>query len=195
MPESMRHAPCPPTHSDRSFPLGDGRGGLLKREVFVPGRTTVQHIPHFGYVSLFPLLLNAINGTSSHIEPAMQLLADRRRVWSPHGLRSLSRQDLYYRRGNAPGDKAYWRGNVWLPINYLALRALSALEVEGSGPSARAGELRVALRARLVRAVLGEWEPSLTLWENYDDQTGAGDFTPGFTGWSSLILLIMTDKY
>jgi hypothetical protein len=42
----------------------------------------------------------------------LDLLRDPERIWSPHGLRSLSAKDRFYQVDNAPGDAPYWRGYV-----------------------------------------------------------------------------------
>ena len=39
------------------------------------------------------------------------------------------------------------------------------------------------------------WQTDHMFWEMYDQETGKGIGTKGFTGWTSLILLIMTDSY
>ena len=112
---------------------------------------------------------------------------------------------------NAPGDAPYWRGSVWMPVNFLALRALShyakhptaSRELQGL-----ANETYAQLRANLLATVLGGWEnPSRgkegqgeggtegSLWEHYDDKTGRGLRSHPFTGWTALILNIMAEQY
>jgi len=49
---------------------------------------------------------------------------DPTQLWSPHGLRSLSASDPLYQVENNPGDEPYWRGHIWVNVNYLALAAL-----------------------------------------------------------------------
>lgn len=49
---------------------------------------------------------------------------DPAQLWSPHGLRSLSASDPFYQVENNPGDEPYWRGHIWVNVNYLALAAL-----------------------------------------------------------------------
>ena len=49
---------------------------------------------------------------------------DSTQLWSPHGLRSLSASDPFYQVENNPGDEPYWRGHIWVNVNYLALAAL-----------------------------------------------------------------------
>jgi mannosyl-oligosaccharide glucosidase len=45
-------------------------------------------------------------------------MLDERQLLSEDGLRSLSKADISY--GTLDN---YWRGPVWMPINYLVLRA------------------------------------------------------------------------
>jgi mannosyl-oligosaccharide glucosidase len=39
-------------------------------------------------------------------------------LWSDDGIRSLSISDNLYGKGDN-----YWRGAIWMPINYMILRA------------------------------------------------------------------------
>ena len=45
-------------------------------------------------------------------------------LWSEFGLRSLSARDPLYMKYNTQHDPPYWRGQVWININFLACRAL-----------------------------------------------------------------------
>lgn len=74
---------------------------------------------HEGYVSLFPFLLGLLGTTHAHLPAVLDLIADEERLWSPHGIRSLSRQDALYGT-----DEDYWRGAVWVNVNYLVVARL-----------------------------------------------------------------------
>ncbi|CAN0472532.1 unnamed protein product, partial [Ectocarpus sp. 8 AP-2014] len=68
---------------------------------------------------------------------------DSTQLWSPHGLRSLSASDPFYQVENNPGDEPYWRGHIWVNVNYLALAALTHYsQVEGPFRRTRAGSTR-----------------------------------------------------
>jgi mannosyl-oligosaccharide glucosidase len=78
---------------------------------------------HKGYISIFPFLLGLMKPDDPKLGKILDLISDEEHIWSPHGLRSLSKQDPYYGTG-----ENYWRSPVWMPINYLAV---SQLKVSG----------------------------------------------------------------
>ena len=110
-------------------------------------------------------------------------------------LRSLHKSDKFYQRENAPGDAPYWRGYIWMPINYLALQALHTYAAL-PGPHQRACEKAYTeLRANLLRTVLASYTETGFFWEQYDDKTGAGRRSHPFTGWTALVVNIMGEVY
>lgn len=48
------------------------------------------------------------------------------------------------------------------------------------------------LRTNLVENVFREWERTGFAWEQYNPETGVGQRTQHFTGWTSLVVKIMT---
>lgn len=71
--------------------LPDGRrvtaGDLQRVETGAP--PSLQLVPQFGYISLFPLLMRLIPPGSPVLGRQLKLLRDERRLWTPYGLRSL----------------------------------------------------------------------------------------------------------
>ena len=60
------------------------------------------------------------------------------------------------------------------------------------GPQkARATNIYTSLRKNLVENVFNEWERTGFAWEQYNPETGAGQRTQHFTGWTSLVVKIM----
>jgi mannosyl-oligosaccharide glucosidase len=118
-------SPCPASHPHFLFPLGDGQGGLLMRKRW-RGRhkARVGFVQHVGYVSLFPLLLKLLPADAPQLGAILDALTDPAQLWSKHGLRSLSAADRFHGVENAPGDAPYWRGPIWVNLNYLALSGL-----------------------------------------------------------------------
>ena len=74
---------------------------------------------HKGYLSLFPFLLEHLPPTSEHLGHILDLLHDPEHLWSPFGIRSLSASHPEFGKG-----ENYWKGPIWIQMNYLALRAL-----------------------------------------------------------------------
>jgi mannosyl-oligosaccharide glucosidase len=74
---------------------------------------------HKGYISLFPFLTGLVDKDSKRLGAILDLIEDEEELWSPYGLRSLSKNDEFYHTA-----EDYWRGPVWMPINYLAVSQL-----------------------------------------------------------------------
>ncbi|KAM9236603.1 mannosyl-oligosaccharide glucosidase [Leptosomus discolor] len=148
-----------------------------------------------GYVSLFPLLLQLLRPDSPRLPAVLAAMRGERQLWTPFGLRSLARDSPFYHRHNTQHDPPYWRGSVWVNINYLALRALHGY-AEAEGPQReRAAELYRELRANLVANVYRQFAESGFLWEHYSDSTGRGQGCRPFAGWSALVVLVMAEDY
>ena len=77
------------------------------------------HVCDKGYLSLFPFLLGLLPPDSPHLGPILDMLRDPEHLWSPYGLRSLSASHPEFGQG-----ENYWKGPIWVQMNYLALRSL-----------------------------------------------------------------------
>jgi hypothetical protein len=51
------------------------------------------------------------------------------------------------------------------------------------------------IRHRLIDSVYKNWRLDHVFWEQYNDQTQLGQMTHPFTGWTTLIVLIMSETY
>ena len=61
-----------------------------------------------------------------------------------------------------------------------------------TGPHQKqAREIYTKLRTNLVENVFREWEKTGFAWEQYNPETGDGQRTQHFTGWTSLVVNIM----
>ncbi len=78
-----------------------------------------QFVCHKGYISLFPFLLGLLEPESPHLGSILDLIRDPNELWSPYGIRSLSKSHPLFGQ-----DENYWRGPIWVQMNYLALSAL-----------------------------------------------------------------------
>lgn len=74
---------------------------------------------HKGYISIFPFLLGLLPPDSPKLPAILDLLGDEEQLWSEFGIRSLSKSDEFYGTG-----ENYWRGPIWMNINYLAVKEL-----------------------------------------------------------------------
>ncbi|KAF5915072.1 hypothetical protein HPG69_003573 [Diceros bicornis minor] len=155
----------------------------------------LQYVDALGYVSLFPLLLRLLDPNSSRLGPLLDVLGDSRHLWSPFGLRSLAASSPFYGQRNSEHDPPYWRGAVWLNVNYLALGALHHYGHLKGPHQARAAKLHSELRANVVSNVRRQYQATGFLWEQYSDRDGRGMGCRPFHGWTTLVLLVMAEDY
>ncbi|KAJ7285598.1 glycoside hydrolase [Mycena rebaudengoi] len=149
------------------------------------------HVCHQGYLSMFPLFLGLLPPSSPHLGPMLDALSDPEQLWSPYGLRSLSAAHPEFGQG-----ENYWKGPVWVQMNYLALRSLYKKYAAEEGPyQARSQEIYRQLRKNIIDNVFKEYERTGYVWEQYDALTGEGKRSHPFTGWTSLVTLILAETY
>lgn len=178
----------PPGQPRHQFPVA-----RLVRSV---GRApSLQFVNALGYVSLFPFLLHILTPDSPKLEFILKDMRNPNRLWTPYGLRSLSRTDPLYMKRNTEHDAPYWRGAIWININYLAVRALHHYgNLEGPYQEKAAG-LYQELRTNLINNVYRQYTDTGYIWEQYNDGTGRGQGSHPFTGWSALTVLMMAEQY
>lgn len=152
-----------------------------------------QFVPHYGYVSLFPLLLQLIPNDATELGNVIEKLRDEKELWTNSGLRSLSANSTIYQKYNTEHDPPYWRGAIWININYLAINALRKYKEAGGPYSVIAGETADLLKSAVAQNIVKQYYDSGYLFEQYDDVTGQGKGCHPFTGWTALLAL-MGDK-
>ncbi|RHZ88789.1 hypothetical protein Glove_21g288 [Diversispora epigaea] len=149
------------------------------------------HVCHKGYMSLFPMLLGLLPNDSPKLGSILDLMYNPNELWSPYGLRSLSKSDKYFNTG-----ENYWVGPVWININYLTLSSLYKNYAAKSGPyQSKAKIIYNELRTNIITNVFNNFEKTGYVWEQYSSIDGDGKRSHPFTGWTSLVTLIMAEKY
>lgn len=85
----------------------------------------------------------------------MNLIYDPERLWTEYGVRSLSLSDEYYGEG-----ENYWRGPIWININYMILDSLSYYYEVSKSEDVKelCQQIYKELRQNIVENVYEQWE-------------------------------------
>ncbi|XP_016840583.1 mannosyl-oligosaccharide glucosidase GCS1 [Nasonia vitripennis] len=149
----------------------------------------------FGYVSLFPFILCIVDPNSYQLQKILQDLEKPEFLWTNYGLRSLSKSSPVYMQYNTEHDPPYWRGPIWMNLNYLTVAALHHYSKINGPYKAEAKRLYTELRKNLIKNVIHQYKTTGYIWENYGDTHGEGRGSHPFTGWTSLTVLLMAELY
>ncbi|KAL5055444.1 hypothetical protein RYX36_036126 [Vicia faba] len=129
------------------------------------------------------------------LEKQLELISNRSLLWSDYGLRSLSKTSSLYMKYNNEHDAPYWRGSIWINMNYRVLSALHHYSKENGPYQDKAKAMYKELRSNLIRNIVRNYQQTGFLWEQYDQIKGNGKGAHPFTGWTSLAVLIMAEAY
>ena len=77
------------------------------------------HVCHKGYISIFPFMTGLVDAKHPHLKAVLDLIRDENELWTPYGIRSLSKQDPQYGT-----SENYWRSPIWMNMNYLIVKEL-----------------------------------------------------------------------
>ena len=155
----------------------------------------LQHIPRIGYTTLFPLLLNILEPNCSSLSEILNIIEDPVYLWTEYGLRSLATNDTFYNHPNGPGDNPYWRGPIWININYLTLKALHYYSNTDTIHKTRIVDIYTRLRNNVQNTIIRSYIKTGYFWEQYNDLNGEGIRGHPFTGWTCLLVNIMSEMY
>jgi glycogen debranching enzyme len=64
-------------------------------------------------------MLGVLPPNSKNLGPIIDMLHDPKQLWSAYGIRSLSASHPDFGQG-----ENYWKGPIWIQMNYLVLKAL-----------------------------------------------------------------------
>ena len=160
----------------------------------VNSEPTLKFVDEFGYVSIFPFLLKILEPTSPKLKIILDDIYNPKKLWTPFGLRSLSKSSSMYNKRNTEHDKPYWRGPIWININYLAVKALQYYSTTYGPYMVLSKQIYQELRQNLVQNLYEQYKRTGYIWEQYDDISGMGQGCYPFTGWSALVTLIMAEE-
>ncbi|OWB76626.1 hypothetical protein B5S32_g780 [[Candida] boidinii] len=158
-------------------------------DVSVDDDDETEFVCHIGYVTLMPFIHGLIPLDSSHLLDILKTIRDPKQLWTPYGIRSLSKADSKFHT-----EEDYWRGHIWININYLILESLFRYGSEDAvDPEVRALAAKTykELRVNIVNNIYNNYVKTGFVWEQYNEGTGVGQRTRHFAGWTSLVVLIM----
>ena len=152
-----------------------------------------QFSRHIGIVNFFPIMFGLVSNTT-RLSNSISTLADPDQMFGFGGLRSLGAQDLYYYVG-----MNYWRSPIWINVNFMTLGGLFQFYIDSKNvPDSikiRGRSLYNSARANVIRSVYNTWANTHYFYENFNDNTGNPQFNHPFNGWTSLILLVVSENY
>ncbi|KAG6426732.1 hypothetical protein SASPL_110961 [Salvia splendens] len=180
-----------------SWKMVESAGGYPSRELLreVLEKPVLRLVPHIGYVSLFPFMGRLIPADSWILEKQLDLISDTSTLWTKFGLRSLAKTSSIYMKRNTEHDAPYWRGPIWMNMNYMILSALNYYSQVDGPYRDRSKNIYTELRNNLIQNVVKNYKQTGFLWEQYDQKKGKGKGARLFTGWTSLTVLIMAESY
>jgi len=136
-------------------------------------------------------MLGLLPPSSPHLGPVLEMVRDPEHLWSEFGIRSLSASHELFGK-----DENYWRGAIWLQMNYMALASLYTKYAREPGPfQPLAQDIYTQLRKNIIENVHKEYLRTGYVWEQYDGVNGEGRRSHPFTGWTSLVTLIISETY
>lgn len=172
---------------------GKGRNGMDGTEDhLLCDRDGDDKVCRIGYPTILPLLLGILDPSDKRVKAILDAIEDPLVLRSRSGIRSLSKQDDMYRKGND-----YWTGSVWMPFNYMTLAALRTKYSVEEGPyRKRAEKCFNDLKRSILENAFRVYKKTGQLWENYSpEEDGAGKSNRQFTGWSALVVLLYADLF
>lgn len=149
----------------------------------------------FGYVSLFPFILQIVEPDSPQLGKILQDLRDPDLLWTKYGLRSLAKISPLYMKYNTEHDPPYWRGSIWINLNYLTVRAAYHYSNVKGPYRENARKIYEGLRKNLIQNIIKQYKKTGYLWEHYNSVDGEGRGSHPFTGWTSLVVFLMAEIY
>lgn len=97
------------------------------------------------------MMLKLIPSKSPILKSMLDKIRDPKILWTNYGLRSISRSSPYYMARNTEHDPPYWRGYIWINVNYMVLSSLRHYADQPGPYRENAENIFSELRANLVK--------------------------------------------
>lgn len=188
---------------------------------------------HIGYNALFPMFFRLVKD-SQRLNAILDLIEglnnnnltkDTGLLTKGCGLRSLSKSSPLYKVKNTMHDPPYWRGSIWINMQYLVCSSLyyyanlpditkytnfndnehlEPIQYLDIKTKKRCKQLYDKIRNDVIQCVYKEWIRTGYIWEQYEDIPiwdkthgfiHVGKGTRPFTGWSANVVLLMAEIY
>ncbi|PVV04350.1 hypothetical protein BB560_001152 [Smittium megazygosporum] len=136
-------------------------------DLAVNGNGESEYVCHKGYVSLLPMLLGLLSPDSEYLKHTISLIKSKE-LWTDFGIRSLSNKSPYYE-----ADENYWRGPIWINMNYLILHSLFNNYMMADGPLKHESRILYRdLRENIIGTVCNSFIKTGFFYEQYNQNTG-----------------------
>jgi alpha,alpha-trehalase len=143
-------------------------------------KTRRRHITYSNQIALWAQLASE-DRAKAMIE---RYLLEPRKLWSPHGLRSLAADNPLYNNENVIKPYSNWEGPIWPHANWMFMHAL----IHYGYPDAA---LQVAERVTCL--CLDDLARNGMMHENYHAETGAPLAAPNFVSWNLLVAQMLEE--
>lgn len=144
------------------------------------GKKLLRHITYSNQVALWAQLASR-EQANAMIE---RYLLNPRKLWSPHGLRSLAADDPLYNNENVIKPYSSWQGPIWPHANWMFMHALLHYGYQDAA---------VAVAERVTRLCLEDFAQNGMMHENYHAETGAPLAAPNFVSWNLLVAQMLEE--
>ena len=120
-------------------------------------------------------------GTQEQFDAFLKNHFTPERLWSDHGIRSLSKDEPMYAPEVPRGNPSNWLGPIWLVANFIVWEMLN---------TRGRGELASRLADNVTRTLDEDLAANGRFHEYYSPESCRGVCNPGFMSWNALAALM-----
>ena len=143
-------------------------------------KTHLRHIAYSNQVALWARLAPKDRAR----EMIERYVLNPRKLWSPHGLRSLAADDPLYNNENVIKPYSNWQGPIWPHANWMFMHALIHYGYDDAA---------LAVAERVTRMCLEDLAGNGMMHENCHAETGAPLAAPTFISWNLLVAQMLEE--